>query len=188
VLRRLTTRAATVAAVVAATVGGVAAPAWAPKYILGSSAFGRCVLPGGSEPLFQGGFTVLSFSASGGRLYATAAVSGACLDGLAVAAVVPPATYTFPVEALTADCAVESAVVEVRPGAATVDGVLGAVAEGGAKVSFGLDLYPSTVVDRIWMAGDPMSERARLCAVAKMTAHRSPAGAATALNALLLRG
>ena len=177
-LRRLTTRAAVVAAVLAGTVAGVAAPAWAPKYILASSAFGRCGLHAGSQTLFQGEFTVLSFSASGGRLYATAGVGGACIEGLDVVAVVPPATYTFPVVAVTTDCATESAVVEVRPGAATVEGTAG---------SFTLDLYPSTVVDRIWMTGDPASERAGLCAVAKVAAHGPAAALARALNALVLR-
>jgi hypothetical protein len=176
-LRKTLTRAAVACAVAGGVVAGAATPALAPKYILGASAYGTCGVAG--EPLFNGDFTVESFTAKGGQLLAVAMVAGSCVDGLDVAGSVPPGVYAFPVAATT-ECVPGSAVVEIRPGAATVAGDL-----GGEKTEFTLDLS-STVVDRIWMEGDPASERARICAVGRASG-RSAAQRARLLNALVLR-
>ncbi len=178
--RRTFARLAVASAVVAGTVS-VATPAWAPKYILGASAYGACGL---AEPgsRFSGDFTVLRFHAAQGRVWATAAVTGTCVDGLDVTATVPAAVYTVPVVEVTTECTAESAIVEIRPGATTVAGDV-----GGVKSAFQLDLYPSTVIDRIWMPGDPPRDRARLCAVHRTARRGSPAQVARALNELLLR-
>ena len=178
--RQTLLRLAVASTVVAGTVGA-ATPAWAPKYILGSLAYGDCVLP---EPgsRFGGDFTVLSFSAGRGELWVTAAVSGACVDGLDVTATVPAGVYTFPVESIATDCDAEFAGVDIRPGAATVAGEV-----GGDRTTFTLDLYPSTIVERTWMTGEPKAARGRLCAVHRMAQRRSPAQLAKALNALVLR-
>lgn len=178
-------RLAVGAAVVAGTLGGVAAPAWAPKYILGSFAFGECEL---AEPAsFDGDFTVLSFHASGGQLYATASLTGTCVDGVEVVATVPPGVYEFPV-ALTTVCEPADAVLEIRPGAALVGGILGPDPKTGEPEKVVVDLSRGTVVDRIWMTGDPRSEGARLCAVDRAVDRGASASqVATLLNQLVLR-
>lgn len=176
-LRTALSRAAVACAVVLGTVGLCATPAAAPKYILGALAYGDCEVPG--EPLFNGDFTIESFSAKDGELLVTAMVGGSCVAGLDVVGGVPPGVYTFPA-ALTAECVDTSAVIEVRPGATTVAGFV-----GDEKTDFTLDLS-RTVVDRIWMDGDPESERARLCAVARAV-DRPAKQVARLLNALTLR-
>ena len=181
VLRTVVSRAALALAVVGGTVVGAASPAWAPKYILGASAFGECGIPG--PPGFTGDFTVESFYARGDQLYAFAAVSGVCIDGLDVVGRVPGGVYPFPVAA-TAECVDGSAVLEVRPGAAAVEGTLGEVKD---LTTFTLDLSRGTVVDRIWMTGDPPAERARLCAVERALGTRSATQVARLLNQLTLR-
>jgi hypothetical protein len=182
-VRRSVSRVLLCAAVAAGTVGGVASPAWAPKYIFGSLAFGGCGLPDDTAT-FSGDFTVLGFSSDKGQLLVTASVTGSCLQGLTVMATAPTGVYTFPVVSLVTECVAESAVVEIRPGAATVGGVLG---DKSDNVKFVLDLYPSTVIDRIWMEGDPESERGRLCALDRMLDRHPAADLATELNQLVLR-
>lgn len=175
--RQALARSAVACAVVAGVVAGAAAPAWAPKYILGASAYGDCEVAG--EPLFNGDFTVESFGAKDGQLLATALVSGVCVDGLDVVGSVPPGVYTFPIT-VTTECVPSSAVIEIRPGAATVAGDV-----GGEKTEFTLDLS-RTVADVIWMEGDPESERAKICALARAS-RRTATQQARLLNALVLR-
>lgn len=176
-LRKTLAHAAVACAVATGVVAGAAAPAWAPKYILGALAFGDCEVAG--EPLFNGDFTIESFGAKDGQLLATAMVNGSCVDGLDVVGSVPPGVYTFPIT-VTTECVTESAVIEIRPGATTVAGAV-----GDEKVDFTLDLS-RTVVDVIWMEGDPESERAKICAVARASG-RTATQQARLLNALFLR-
>lgn len=176
-LRKTLSRAAVACAVVLGTVGGAATPASAPKYILGALAFGDCEVAG--EPLFNGDFTVESFGAKDGQLLATAMVNGSCVEGLDVVGSVPPGVYTFPITVVT-ECVPSSAVIEIRPGATTVAGEV-----GGEKADFTLDLS-RTVADVIWMEGDPESERAKICAVARASGRTAPQQARL-LNALILR-
>lgn len=182
-MRRALTRVAASAAVVLGTVAGVAAPAWAPKYIFTSSAYGDCLLR--DRVSFVGDFTVESFSARDGELYVNASVMGSCVSGFDVVATVNPGVYAFPA-ALVTECVDTSAVLEVRPRAAAVAGVLGDP-KTGEPAEFVLDLG-STVADRIWMEGDAEQERARLCAIDR--AFRRGATAtqlARLLNELTLR-
>jgi hypothetical protein len=173
------------AVVAAAAATAVAAPpAWAPKYILGSNAYGDCVLEA-STAQFQGEATILGFSSSGGELLATLLVRGVCVDGTTVVATVPEASYVFPV-AVSASCALDGAAVEVRPGEAAVRGLVGPDVRDAVSATFIVDLSRGTVVDQIWLPNDPVALRARLCAVARLTAHRPAASLATVLNALLL--
>ncbi|HEU0132751.1 MAG TPA: hypothetical protein VFQ85_17350 [Mycobacteriales bacterium] len=178
-------------AVATAALGVVAVagtPAWAPKYILGANAYGTCVFPDGSTARFEGAFTVLGFSAPGGVLSVTGAVAGSCLgDGDAVATV-PGGSWTFPVTSLLTDCTTaETAVVQFRPGAATVDAVTGPTPKDGEQVKTTLDLASGTTLERDWFASDPVSLRARLCAADRAARHARPAGLAQALNALVVR-
>jgi hypothetical protein len=161
-----------------------ASPAWAPKYILGATAFGTCDLRDGAS--FQGSFTVSGFSSSGGQLYATGAVAGSCDSGGDVVATVPSTVTTFAVASVTATCSAVGANVEIRPGAGTVKGLLGDTPKDAEPVVFGLDLAPSTVVERSWVPGDPRATYGRLCAVTANVAHRDAASLATVLNALVL--
>jgi hypothetical protein len=177
-------RVATSAAVVLGVVVGVAAPAWAPKYILGSFAFGECVLE--ERVGFSGDFTIESFFASGNEVWANATVTGSCVQGFDVLATVPPGVYAFPV-AVSGECVDSSAVLEVRPRAALVGAVLGPDPKEGERAKITLDLA-STVVDRIWMDGDPPRERARLCVVLHAIERGASATrAAKLLNELALR-
>jgi len=184
--RSVLSRAAVLAAGVAAPLVLLAPAAWAPKYILGASAYGTCAVPGHEGALFQGTFTVTGFSSSGGSLWATGSIVGSCYDGTDVVATVLGTKNAFPVESVTAMCTRTQAHVDIRPGAAEVDGVLGASVKDGEPVTFNLDLAPSTVVERSWDAGDPRETYGRLCAVAANVAHRDPADLATVLNALVL--
>ena len=183
-MRHALTRVAVSAAVVLGTVAGVAAPAWAPKYILGSFAFGDCLLD--ETVSFSGDFTVLSFGARDNEVYASASVTGSCVKGLDVVATVPPGVYEFPV-GLSTECVHTSAVLEIRPRAALVGGILGADPKSGEPRKFVLDLR-STVVDRIWMESDPEQERARLCAIDRAVRRGASATQlARLLNELTLR-
>ena len=182
-MRRLLLRGAAALAAAVAVAGGTAAPAYAPKYILGSLAFGECAVGG----TFEGDFTTVSFSSSGGALYATGAVSGRCLDGLDVVATVPPGVFTFPVTEIWADCAPDSTGLRFRPGTALVGGYLGADEKTGEAVKFDLALARSTLVELDWTLGDPVSLRGHVCAVAAMLRRRPPADLARVLNTLLLR-
>jgi hypothetical protein len=176
----LLTRAATVAATAGALVS-LAAPAWAPKYILGASAHGDCVLDGATTT-FLGDFTVTSFGAVDGALMANGTLAGTCGAG---AYTVPFATYAFPVESVTGVCNDADAVVQVRPGSALVGAFTGTDEKTGERVKLTVDLN-STVAERSWVTGDPAAVRGRLCAVARLTAHAPVARLATALNALVL--
>jgi hypothetical protein len=178
-------RGLSVGVLVAGAVLSLAAPAWAPKYILGASAFGECGGGGVVDSRFQGSFTVRSFAVSGGALVADAFVVGSCAAGLDTTAVVPRAAYTFPVT-VTTFCDGDDVGYEVRPGAATVGAVLGASEKDGTAVKLGLDLAPSTVVDRRWSSDESRSVRARLCALDTIAAHRPASALAQALNALAL--
>lgn len=183
-LRTTLARLAVACAVVVGTVAGVASPAWAPKYILGSFAFGDCLVDGDSaETSLSGDFEVTSFSSAGGTLYVNGTLTGACLDGLDQRATITPDVYSFPVVDLTVECNDEFAGLDLRPGAARVGG------EGLDKVpvKMTVDLYPSTIVERTWMPGEPMSVRGRLCALSRMSLRRDAASLATVLDQLVLR-
>jgi hypothetical protein len=176
-------RVAVVAAASATAVAVAAGPAWAPKYILGASAFGTCSV---SDARFQGDFTVHSFFASPtGDLMAVALVGGSCNAGGEVVAVVTHGLYEYPV-AMTASCDATSAAVEFRPGAATVGATLGDDPKTGEPVKLTLDLAPTTVVDRTWSADESKSVRGKLCAIAHMAGHRSAGDLAAALNSLTM--
>lgn len=179
--RGLVVMAASVAAVLS-----VAAPGWAPKYILGASGFGDCGGGGVAASRFQGSFTVRSFLASGGQLYADAFVVGGCTSTAGdTVAVVPRGAYSFPVS-LTTFCSGDDVGYEVRPGAALVGAVLGESEKDGVAVKTTLDLAPATVVDRRWNADDPRSVRGRLCALNAIAGHRPASDLAQVLNSLAL--
>jgi hypothetical protein len=186
VLRRVGSRVVVGAAVAAGVVGGVASPAGAPKYIFGASAYGRCDLGRADDALFQGDFVILSFFASGGVVYANASLGGSCLEGADVVVTSPAKVYAFPV-AVVAECVPGSAVLEIRPGAAQVSGVLGTDTKDGTPVTYSLDLSTGTVVDRIALAGDPARERAKICAIARIAPNASAKTLARALDELSLR-
>jgi hypothetical protein len=188
---RLVMKAALVATTAATTLLGFATGAWAPKYILGASAFGTCTIDGETSR-FQGSFTVLGFFVGHDGLSVTANIVGSCTDQAATTvAVVNNGNYAFPVEHFEALCDDLNQVVRFRPGGALVAGTLEAPKDGSAAIA--LDLSGdvagsgSTIVQRAYdNANDAASVRAKLCAVAKITAHRSPAELAKQLNQLVL--
>lgn len=184
---RTAARPATVALAAALAVGTLAAPAWAPKYILGAFAFGTCDVPGQDASRFEGSLTALSFSSSDGTLYVTGPVVGTCYGTAGnTVATVPSFVATFAVVSLTTACTPTDAVVEVRPGAALVGGFLGDDAKTGEPVKLTLDLTNGTVLDKTWAPSDPMPVKARLCAVDAVAAHRPDASLASLLNRLVL--
>jgi hypothetical protein len=181
----LLTRTSTVAATAAAVLA-VAAPAWAPKYILGASAHGDCVVDGGTTA-FQGDFRITSFGVAGDTLVANAIVVGTCTDTAAeVAYTVPGAGYTFPVLSVTGACNESEAVVQVRPGSALVGAFAGTDEKTGEKVKLTLDLARGTLAERSWTTGDPAAVRGKLCAVARLVEHAPVPRLANALNTLVL--
>lgn len=183
-LRRTLARLAVACSVVAGTVAGVASPAWAPKYILGSFAFGDCLVDGdASETSLSGDFAVESFTNVDGTLYVNGLLTGSCFDGLDQRATIAPGVYSFPVVEMRIECNDEFAGIDVRPGAARVGG------EDAAKdpVKITVDLYPSTIVERTWMPGEARSVRGRLCALSRMSPHRDAAALAVVLDQLVLR-
>ena len=182
--RRALARLAVAGTVMAGVVGGVAAPAWAPKYILASFAFGECLLDDGTTGHLTGDFTVESFQNADGKLQVNGMLTGACIDAGTRVATIDPGVYTFAVVDVRAECRDDFAGLDLRPGAGRVGGVLG---EKGDAVKMTVDLYPSTVVERDWRPGDAMSVRGRLCALARMVAQRDPAELAGILNQLVLR-
>lgn len=160
-LRMVVSKAAVASVVVVGVVSGVATPAYAPKYIFGSFAYGDCDLASVEGARFEGEFTILGFSADKGQLLVTAMVSGVCKSGAFTIAATPiPDVYTFPVDSLHAHCEPDSALLQVRPGATTV------VTREGEK--FTLDLSVSTVAERWWDAGEPAYVRAHLCAIDRL--------------------
>ena len=177
-LRRVASRVVVSATGAATAVALLAAPAWAPKYILGASAFGTCELD--PDARFQGSATVQQFYADRGQLWAVLRVVGSCGDNLVE---VPSDLFAFPIDA-TASCGQTSATVQFRPGAGTVGGI--PVDKSGA-VKFTLDLAPSTVIELTWAASDPKELRGRICAIAANLGHRSAADTADVLNQLVLR-
>ena len=182
---RTVSRAGLVAASAALSLVVAASPAWAPKYLLGAFAVGTCDLPSG-DARFEGAFTATGFSADGGTLYVTGQVVGSCYDTAGdVVATVPSFVQAFPVTSVTTACNRTNAVVEVRPGAATVGAVLGSDTKDGEPIKMPLDLG-GTVLDRVWSPDEPASVKARLCAVDRIAAHVPDARLAQALNALVL--
>jgi hypothetical protein len=179
VLRRI----ATIVAAAGLTLGLAAPPAFAPKYILGASAFGDCATTPPSR--FQGSFTVTSFGSARGRLLANATLVGTCAAGLTTVATVPVAPYVFPVVSVAGSCDATHAVVQVRPGAAVVGGFLGEDAKTGAAVRFPVTLS-STVAERSWTVDEPRSVRARICAMAIAARYLPLPHLAPLLNALVL--
>jgi hypothetical protein len=163
----------------------VAPAAWAPKYIFNSSAYGRCGTDPGSH--FEGEASIVGFAAQDGVLYADATVQGRCLDGTRVTATVPLATYRFRVNAVETDCTDTDVLVYVRPGVSTVQAFLGETKDG-QLMAMSLDLGTGTTIERTWTDGDPMGDRARLCAVHRIVGH-SPSATVLArlLDALVLR-
>ena len=182
---RVIARLAVAGSIVAGVVGGVASPAWAPKYILGSFAFGQCEIDDVGETSFAGDFTVTSFEDVGGTLYVVGSLSGTCIDGLDHVAAVAPGVYRFPVVDFTVECNDEFAGIDLRPGAERVGGTLTDDKDTAVRIT--LDLYPSTIVERTWMPGEERSVRGRLCALFRMSQHRTPAELAGQLNQLVMR-
>lgn len=183
--RRALARLAVASSLVAGVVGGVASPAWAPKYILGSFALGTCLVDGETtETHLSGDLTVVSFADADGTLVVHGTLTGACFDGLDQRARITPDVYTFPVVDLTAACDAEFAGVDIRPGAGRV-GATDVATRDPVKMT--VDLYPSTIVERTWMPGEPMSVRGRLCAIARLADQRDAADLAAVLNQLVLR-
>ncbi len=181
---RMWGRTGCVAAGTALSVGLLAAPAWAPKYIFGASAFGTCTIDGQADSHFQGSLTVLTFAAVDGQLGVTGTVVGTCADASAnPVATVDQGPYDFSVESLTTECTRDNAGIEIRPGSGTVGGFVG---DSKDAVKFTLDLTPSTVIDLTWRPGDPGALRGGLCALHNVVPHRDAAGVATALNTLLI--
>jgi len=166
-------------AVVGATVGGLASPAFAPKYIFGALAYGGCELDAAEDARFEGEFTILGFSAAKGQLYVQAALSGDCKDGaFSIAATAEPGVYQFPVLSLNGHCEADSAVLEIRPGAAQV------LSAKGDK--FVLDLGGSTVAERWWDPADPAPVRAHVCAIVRLLDRQPYTRLAPVLNQLVL--
>jgi len=183
--RRNLARLAVASSLVAGVVGGVASPAWAPKYILGSFAFGTCVVDGDFTELhLSGDFTVTSFADADGELVVNGSLTGACFDGTDQRATITPDVYSFPVIDFKAECNAEFAGLDIRPGAARVGGA-DAVTRDPVKMT--VDLYPSTIVERTWMPGESMSVRGRLCALAKLADQKDAPDLAALLNQLVLR-
>lgn len=181
-MHRLLARSAAVVASTALAVCAAGSPAWAPKYIFGSLAYGDC-LRGGSEPeRFEGTLTVTSFSRSASSLLATGLLSGACLtDAGAVTAVLPEHVATFVVGSVEAFCTDPDVGVMVRPGVQ----VSGRDAKTGAPAPFLVDLSRGTVVERSWTPGDPMSERGKICALDRIADRRPLPALAPVLNGLV---
>ncbi len=185
-LRRIGLRVASVAVASAVPVVTLALPAWAPRYILGASAFGDCRVDGLADSRFQGAFTVLSFSVADGQLQVTGNVGGTCADGAGIVVTVPAEPFTFPVLSTTASCDPNGATVQFVPGATTVGGVLGDDTKDGEAVKFTLDLSRATILERTWSPGDPRAVHARLCALDRILDHREPADLLPLLDNLLL--
>ena len=179
-MRTLLTRAATVAAATA-TALSVTAPAWAPKYILGATALGDCVLDGATTS-FLGDFTITSFGVLDSALVVNGTVAGSCGAGQYT---VPAAPYVFPVESVSGSCNESEATVAVRPGAALVGAFTGTDEKTGERVKLTLDL-DRTVAERSWVTGDPAALRGKLCAAGRLAEHAPAERLATALNTLVL--
>lgn len=143
-----------------------AAPAWAPKYILGSAAYGDCLRPAATEvERFEGLYEPTSFSRSGSSLLVTGLLNGVCTtDAGVVTAVLPETVATFPVTSVDAFCAYPDIGVHVRPGVQ----VSGADPKTGQAAPFLVDLSRGTVIERSWTDGDPAALRGRLCALDRL--------------------
>lgn len=160
-------------AVLLASVAGacaLASPAWAPKYILGSAAYGDCVDRASEVSRFEGTYEVRSFARSGSTLTVTGLLEGRCAtDDGAIVGTVDEAVATFVVNAVETFCADPDVGVFVRPGVM----LAGHDVKTGDALPFGVDLSRGTVLERTWTDGDPASLRGQLCALDRI-AHRRP--------------
>lgn len=160
-----------------------AAPAWAPKYILGSAAYGDCLRREGAEvERFEGNLEVLSFSRSGSSLLVTGLLTGFCsTDAGTVTATLPETVATFAVASVDAFCVYPDIGVHVRPATQ----VSGTDAKTGEPAPFLVDLSRGTVIERSWTDGDPKALRGILCALDRIADRRPLAMLAPVLDTLV---
>jgi len=181
-MHRLYTRAATVAATAALAVAAAASPAWAPKYIFGSFAYGDCLRGAATPERFEGTLTVTSFARSGSSLLVTGLLSGTCFtDAGSVTALLPETVGTFVVGSVEAFCTDPDVGVMIRPGVQ----VSGYDLKTGHPAPFLVDLSRGTVVERSWTLGDPLSVRGKICALDRIADRRPLPALAPVLNVLV---
>lgn len=160
-MRRLLARSAVLVSAAVLPVA-LAAPAWAPKYILGSSAYGDCLRHAGEVERFEGTLVPTSFSRSGSTLLVSGVLSGFCsTDDAVMVASLPETAATFPVVSVDAFCDGPDVGVMIRPGVQ----LSGTDLKTGEPAEFLVDLTRGTVIETSWTLGDPKALRGKLCAL-----------------------